>query len=67
VYNWRDIMERALWTAIEAGLGALPPGFTLAAAIGSWKVILLSAATAGIGFLIAVVKNMAKQKLEAAA
>lgn len=63
MYNWYDILERALWTAIQAFLGALPAGFTLSD-LGAWKVAGLAGIGAGVAFLISMVKNLAKQRLE---
>jgi hypothetical protein len=63
VYNWHDIFERAGWTAIQAFLGALPAGFTLAD-LGAWKVAGLAAIGAAVAYLISVIKNLAKQRLE---
>lgn len=62
-YDWHDILERALWTAVQAFLGALPPGFTLTD-FGVAKVAAIAGITAGVAFLISVLKNVAKQRLE---
>lgn len=62
-FDWADILERAVWTAIQAFCSALPTGFIITD-LGGWKVAGLAAATAAIGFLLSTLKNMAKQKLE---
>jgi len=61
--DWNDIMERAVWTAIQAGAGAIPSG-SLIFGISGWRLALGTAATAGLGFLGSTMKNIAKQKLE---
>jgi len=69
MFNWRDIAERALWTAVQAAIGALPAGITVSELTdkNGWKVIGLSAGAAVIGALISFAKNVVKQMLEAKA
>ncbi len=62
-YDWYDIAERALWTAAQAFLGALPAGFALTD-LNTLRVAAVAGITAGAAFLISVFKNMAKQHLE---
>jgi len=63
MFNWKDILERALWTAVQAFLGVLPPGFWITD-ISALKAAAIAGIGAGIAFLISVLKNMAKQRLE---
>ena len=48
--NWKNLLERAAWTFVEAFLVALPATVKLWKRIAGaeWKSILLSAAAAGI-------------------
>jgi hypothetical protein len=64
MFDWRDILERAAWTMIQSFLAALPPGFVLTD-LSAWKMAAFAGITAGVAFLISVLKNMAKQRLEA--
>ncbi len=61
--NWHDILERALWTAVQAFVAAVPAGFVLTD-LGTWKIAGLAGITAGIGFILSTFKNMARQRLE---
>jgi hypothetical protein len=63
MFDWHDIAERALWTAAQAFVGALPSGFVFTD-ISAWRVAALAGVAAGIGFLVSVVKNLARQRLE---
>jgi hypothetical protein len=50
--NWKNILERALWTFLEAFLVALPATITIDTFAGAaWKSALLSAACAGLSAL----------------
>jgi hypothetical protein len=62
-YDWHDILERALWTAIQAFASAIPAGFALTD-LGTLKIAAVAGITAGIGFLLSTLKNLAKQRLE---
>jgi hypothetical protein len=62
MFDWHDILERAGWTAAQAALAALPPGFILTN-IGGWKVAGLAGITAGFGFLLSAAKNLVRQQL----
>ena len=46
--NWKNILERALWTFVEAFLVSLPATITADMTGAAWKSALLSAACAGI-------------------
>lgn len=60
--DWKNILERALWTFLEAFLVALPATVSVDTFGGAaWKSALLSAACAGISalktFAIEVIKS----------
>jgi hypothetical protein len=63
--NWKEILERALWTFVEGFLIALPATFSLGMDGAAWKSALAGAAMAGLSatktLLIEVVK---KRKVE---
>lgn len=46
--NWKNLLERAAWTFVEAFLVALPATVKFDIPGAEWKSILLSAAAAGI-------------------
>jgi hypothetical protein len=46
--NWKNILERAMWTFIEAFLCALPVAIKLDMDGDAWKTTLFSAACAGV-------------------
>lgn len=50
-FNWKDILERALWTFLEGFLVALPMTFTVGMDGAAWKSALLGAAMAGLSAL----------------
>jgi hypothetical protein len=60
-FNWKDILERALWTFAEGFLIALPMAFTAGMDGAAWKSALLGAGMAGLSalktFALEVVKN----------
>ena len=49
--DWKNILERAAWTFIEAFLVALPATITTEMDGAAWKSVLLSAACAGLSAL----------------
>lgn len=59
--NWKDILERALWTFAEGFLIALPATFSLGMDGAAWKSALAGAAMAGLSatktLLVEVVKK----------
>lgn len=57
--DWKDILERVIWTFIQAFLGALVFTTTL----GFDKTMLISAIAAGLSALKNVVLDIARQKL----
>lgn len=60
-FDWKDILERALWTFLEGFLIALPMTFTAGMDGAAWKSALLGAAMAGLSalktFALEVIKN----------
>ena len=46
--DWKNVLERALWTFLEAFLVALPATITMDMTGAAWKSALLSAACAGL-------------------
>lgn len=58
--DWRDIMERAVWTAAEAFAPAWPAGLWLTD-LSAWQAAGMAALMAFGGYLLAIVKNIAKQ------
>jgi hypothetical protein len=64
MYDWSDIAERALWTFVQAFLATLPvAGFGTDWA--GWLAFLLSGLMAGIAAVLSLIKNVARQRLEA--
>lgn len=49
--DWKNILERAAWTFLEAFLVALPATITTEMDGATWKSVLLSAACAGLSAL----------------
>ena len=58
--NWMNVLERALWTFVEAFLVALPTTFSLEMDGAAWKSALMSAACAGLSALKTFVIEMIK-------
>lgn len=60
--NWKNILERAGWTFVEAFLIALPATISIEMDGAAWKSALLSAACAGISavktFAIELIKSL---------
>ena len=46
--NWKNLLERAAWTFLEAFLVALPTTISIEMTGAAWKSVLLSAACAGL-------------------
>ena len=49
--NWKNILERALWTFLEGFLVALPSLSGIGLDAATWKAALLGAAMAGLSAL----------------
>ena len=62
--NWKNIIERAAWTFLEAFLVALPATISADMTGAAWKSALLSAACAGVSavktFIIELLHNRSK-------
>lgn len=62
--DWKNILERAAWTFLEAFLVALPATITIEMNGAAWKSALLSAACAGVSalktFLIELIQSRKK-------
>ena len=60
--NWKNILERAGWTFVEAFLIALPATISIEMDGAAWKSALLSAACAGLSavktFAIELIKSL---------
>lgn len=59
--DWKNVMERAGWTFLEAFLIALPATISIEMDGAAWKSVLLSAACAGLSavktFIIETIKS----------
>lgn len=60
--NWKDILERAIWTFAEGFLIALPATFSVGMDGAAWKATLLGAAMAGLSTLKTFVIDVVKQR-----
>lgn len=60
--NWKNILERAGWTFLEAFLVALPATISTDIDGAGWKSILLSAACAGISAVKTFVIELLKER-----
>ena len=64
--NWKNILERAGWTFVEAFLIALPATISMEMDGAAWKSALLSAACAGLSavktFAIELIKSLNQEK-----
>jgi hypothetical protein len=65
MFSWRDILERAMWTAIEVILPTIPTG-ALVFSASAWKVALSTVIITAVAFGVAVLKNLLKQHREIA-
>lgn len=62
--NWKNILERAAWTFIQAFLVALPSAFSLDLDGAAWKSALFSAACAGLSALKTVIVELIEMRLD---
>ena len=60
--DWMNILERALWTFLEAFLVALPATISTDMDGAAWKSVLLSAACAGISAVKTLIIELIKNK-----
>lgn len=65
--DWKNLLERAAWTFVEAFLVALPATISIDMTGAAWKSALLGAACAGISavktLLIDIIHNRQQQEL----
>ena len=59
--NWKDLLERAMWTFIEGFLVALPATFSIGMDGLAWKSALFAAAMAGLSALKTFILDVIKQ------
>lgn len=62
--NWKNILERAAWTFLQAFLVALPSAFSLELDGAAWKSALFGAACAGLSALKTVIVELIQMRLE---
>lgn len=60
--DWKNILERALWTFLEAFLVALPATITTNMTGAAWKSALLGAACAGLSAVKTLIIEMIQSK-----
>lgn len=60
--DWRDILERALWTAVQSGLATLTTVPLITDADG-WESAAVAAGTAGLGAALSFIKTVAQERL----
>jgi hypothetical protein len=56
--NWKNLLERAAWTFVEAFLVALPATISLDMTGAAWKSALMGAACAGLSALKTFIIDM---------
>lgn len=61
--NWKNILERAAWTFLQAFLVALPSAFSLDLDGAAWKSALFSAACAGLSAMKTVIVELVQMRL----
>lgn len=59
--NWKDVLERAIWTFAEGFLIALPATFSVGMDGAAWKSALLAAAMSGLSALKTVAIEFVKK------
>ena len=60
--DWKNVLERALWTFVEAFLVALPTTISVDMTGAAWKSALLSAACAGVSALKTLIIEMIQSR-----
>ena len=56
--DWKNVLERAIWTFVEAFLVALPTTISVDMSGAAWKSALLSAACAGVSAVKTLIIEM---------
>lgn len=62
--NWKDLLERALWTFVEGFIISLSATISIGMDGAAWKAALLGAGMAGVSAVKTLVLNMIKQHSE---
>lgn len=60
--DWKNVLERALWTFLEAFLVALPATISVDMGGAAWKSALLSAACAGVSAVKTLIIELIKTR-----
>ena len=60
--DWKNVLERALWTFLEAFLVALPTTISVDMGGAAWKSALLSAACAGVSAVKTLIIELIKTR-----
>jgi len=60
--DWMNILERAVWTFLEAFLVALPATISADMDGAAWKSVLLGAACAGVSAVKTLIVELLKDK-----
>lgn len=60
--DWKNVLERALWTFVEAFLVALPTTISVDMSGAAWKSALLSAACAGVSAVKTLIIEMIQSR-----
>lgn len=63
--DWKNLLERALWTFLEAFLVALPSTITMEVPAAGWVSVLLSAACAGLSAVKTLLVEWVSRKVAA--
>jgi hypothetical protein len=58
--DWKDILERAGWTFVEATLGIVTVASIVDVDTATWKL----AAASGLAAALSLLKSVAKQRLD---
>lgn len=58
--DWKNILERAVWTFLEGFIVALPAASQLGVDAAAWKAALIGAAMAGLSALKTLVLEVIK-------
>ena len=62
--NWKNILERALWTFLEGFLVALPSAVSLGLDGAAWKAGLFAAVCAGVSAVKTVIVDAIQHRLD---
>lgn len=60
--DWRDICERAVWTALQGGVGAITT-VPLVTDVAGWEAVGIAAATAAVSSVLSFLKTLAQERL----